>query len=946
MVDHTGVAASQLSCVDTVTPDAEARRLRAIMDAVDVGILTIDAATHRITFANRAALTAIRAPGHDVIGSVCHRNICPAEVGHCPITDLGQDVDYAEKVLWQADGGRLPILKSARACMLDGQRQIVESMVDIAARKAFEHALQESEARYRDLFENASDLIYLSDAGGHFSYVNAAWIETLGYSHADAARLTIADIIAPEYRDHCLQILAQLLEGRAVDRVEAVLVAQDGRRIPVEGTVSCRFVDGKAATMRAIFRDISARRRVEQEIIRAKEFAEAAARAKTDFLANMSHEIRTPLNAVIGMSGLLAETDLATDQREYVDTIQTSGEALLAVINDILDFSKIDAGRLEVERRAFDVQACLEEALDMCAGQAAVKGLELAYQVDPAVPPCIEGDVTRVRQIVVNLLNNAVKFTDRGEVVLTVCREFAEATAPAGSPSVQPGATADLGELELHFAVRDTGIGIPAERRERLFQSFSQVDSSTTRRFGGTGLGLAISYRLAQIMGGRMWVESDGVPGRGATFHFTVRARALTDAHRPARAQSLAGKRLLVVDDNSTNRQILTAQAAGWGMSVETCASGPEALALLVRNERFDVGVLDMHMPGMDGQALATVIRFQHDAQALPLILLSSAGHREAAPADLANLFQAYLTKPVKPAQMHDALARVLRFREVQPPEPTRRALDSKMAERLPMRILVAEDNAVNQRLALRVLQKLGYRADVAGNGLEVLAALRLKHFDLVLMDVHMPEMDGLAATRTLRLSHSTGHRPLVVAMTAAATAEDRAECMAAGMDDYLSKPVRVEELQALLERWGNRLVAGQTTTTRAAAAAPPPDRRPVLDAAALADLVVVQEEGEPNLVQEMAGLYLQRTPAVLSMLVAAANAGDAATVARLAHDIKGSSATFGAADLVQACRALEQAVRTGTPADLPLRVARVSAEHSRLCHELASLCQNETSLA
>lgn len=787
---------------------------------------------------------------------------------------------------------------------------------DVTEQRATEEALRRSEISYRTLFENANDAIVITDPTAQVILeANPAACETYGYCYEELIGRSIFDIADDlDVAGVDLRQLHDALADPLQRNTEMRQVRKDGTKIDVLLSSSVIEYSGRPAIL-TIARDVTERAQVERELRRAKEAADAANRAKSQFLANMSHEIRTPMNGVIGMTGLLLDTDLTAEQHEYAETIRTSSDALLAIINDILDFSKIESGNLELERHPFDLRDCIEDALDLLAPRASEKGLDLAYIIADGTPQTLVGDVTRLRQILVNLIGNAVKFTQTGEVVIS-----ANAMREEGQRYV------------VEIAVRDTGIGIPADRMDRLFKSFSQVDASTTRTYGGTGLGLAISRRLAEMMGGTMRVES--APGEGSTFFFTVRAASLPGQPRiwqAATQEGLTGRRLLVVDDNETNRRILTLQAQQWGMRARSAASGEEAIAWLRRGDPFDVAILDMQMPEMDGLTLAAAIRQYRDRYALPLVMLTSMGRREERDRDL---FNAFLYKPIKQSQLHDVLVSIFDARPSRmKPVAAAHRLDPHLAEQMPLRILVAEDNPVNQKLAVQLLGRMGYRPDLAGNGIEAIQALERQHYDVILMDVQMPEMDGLDASRRICQLWPSVQRPRIIAMTADAMQGDREKCIDAGMDDYITKPIQVSELIDALKRAAQArpiIVHPESSPVSAAA-----EEGGVIDFAMLDDIrALVGDSGEDG-IEGLLACYLDDAPRLLATMRQAAERGDAATLHRAAHTMKSTSAMFGATGLAQLCAELELSGRTGEIADVTLQIVAVDELYARVARAL-----------
>ncbi|MFS8883453.1 response regulator, partial [Synechococcus sp. R55.3] len=995
---------------------------------------------------------------------------------------------------WRTKQGALRLIDWTNTALIgaNGEAEFLMSTgIDITDRKLAELALKESEERYRDLFENATDLIQSVDAEGHFLYVNRAWKETLGYDEAQVYQMTLFDILHPDCREHCQALFQKLLAGEKLERVETAFLTATGETVWLEGNVNCRFEDGVMVATRGIFRNTTEQKKAAEELERqnrraqllanlslkiresldiaeilettvteiqallkadrvlvyrfqpdgsgiiskektqpgipsllgeviedpcfqekyaqlysqgrvrvvsdveseglepcylellqkmqvranlvvplfleqqlwglllahqcsgprqwqpfemellsqlanqigialtqaallererkrsleleqARKAAEQAAQAKSSFLATMSHEIRTPMNAVLGMTGLLLETPLNAEQRDFVETIRVSGDALLTLINDILDFSKLEAGEMELEILDFDLRSCLEEVADLFAPTAHAKGLELAVLMPPEVPRYLRGDASRLRQILNNLVSNAIKFTHRGEVVIQA--EVLQETAT---------------HVHLKLSVRDTGIGIPAAAQSKLFQPFSQVDASTTRKYGGTGLGLAICKQLTELMGGTISLQSQ--EGQGSTFSVELTLERQPYAQQLAQPSArvpvdLQGKRLLVVDDNATNRKILRCQATAWGMVVEEAENAYQAMDKLrqaVREGRpFSLAVLDMQMPEVDGETLGRWIKADPQLAETQLVMMTSLGLGEHSRRAAEIGFAAYLVKPVKQSRLQEALAMALgkssglstSLLGIGPPLSQTTPMADRPQQSL--RILLAEDNPVNQKVALRQLESLGYKADVVANGQEVLDLLQKVSYDLILMDCQMPVMDGYEATRRLRQQERrSGHRTVVIAITANAMQEDRERCLQAGMDDYLSKPVLKEDLQRLLNHWSQVIAqsaggsSNQAASEAASPASPAESRDPSsptqpypIDSAYLDQV----SGGDRGFQRELLQVFIQDCEDQLPQLRQAIAGYDAERMRRIAHRLKGASSNVGANAFCQVVRELE----------------------------------------
>ena len=791
---------------------------------------------------------------------------------------------------------------------------------DITERKRAEQALEERTKFLNSLIENLPVGVVVTDVHETILLCNPAFEKMFGYRQADVRGHSIIDVLGSGELRKQMQITKQNLEAGKPVHVVARRKRSDGSLLDVELLAVSVIRDARAAANLAIYQDVTERKRTEEALLRAKEAAEAASRAKSEFLANISHEIRTPMNGIIGMTELALDSDLAPEQREYLGMVKNSADYLLALINDILDFSKIEAGKVRIEEADFSFQQSLGETLKILALRAHQKGLELAWRVGPSVPDRVRGDAGRLRQIVVNLVGNAIKFTELGEIIVDVQREAEDETG-----------------ILLHFRVQDTGIGIPKEKQGLIFEAFTQVDSSATRQYGGTGLGLAITARLVTLMGGEVWVESG--PGRGSIFHFTLHfgfPKAPAPALSPADPDVLQDLRVLVVDDNQTNRAILVEQLSSWGMCPLSVPSGQSALEALesahAEHRPFSLVITDMQMPNMDGLQLCEHIRKRRPFERVPILMLSSITPPDHAQKVRDLAIAAYLTKPAQPSELFDALLAAL-TKPVQAPdaEPAEQALAAEQTSG--WRVLLAEDNEINRKLAHALLQGRGHSVVLAENGRDALSALKRERVDVVLMDIQMPVMDGFEAIRAIRAQEASsgGHLP-IIALTAHAMKGDRERCLESGADDYVTKPIRTPELWAAIER----VITQKTIAGSSEAFAAKEPVSGVLDGAAALERV----DGDSELLEELVRLFTEESAKTLAELEQALNAQDGQQLERLAHTLKGCASNLGALVVPETARKLEEQAHSQNWESAAGLVRSLRNDIERLIPELESLCR------
>jgi PAS domain S-box-containing protein len=792
------------------------------------------------------------------------------------------------------DGRRIPLEVTSRLLEEDGKVVGVQGAArDISERKRAEEALRSSEQRYRLLFERNMAGVLRTTLDGRVLDCNESFAQILGYfSPAEVLRHRAQDFFAAAGdRD---AFIARLKEHKSVASYELCLRRKDGSRAWVlENSNLVERDNGTTPEIEGTLIDITERKRAEEEGRQAREAAEAANRAKSEFLANVSHEIRTPLNGVLGMTELALETPLNPEQRQYLEAIKSCAGSLLTVINDTLDFSKIEAGKLDLDSVEFRLPETLGEALKPLAVCAAQKGLELCLEISPAVPEILQGDRERLRQILLNLLGNAIKFTEQGEVVLTVERQ-----------------SEDRGSICLHFSVRDTGIGIPPEKQQVVFEPFAQADGSAKRRFNGTGLGLTICSRLVQMMGGKIWLESE--VGQGSTFHFTACFRPNARHREETPPPNLHGLPVLVVDDNLTCRRILGSLLERWNAQPALCGSGQEALLTLGRAKQqkrpFGVVLLDARLPDADGFAVAERVKNEPEWARATVMMLSGATQSAEIAQGQKPGVAAYLTKPVLGQDLLQAILRASGALKEQTGEAAVPDAPSQPKAARKLRILLVEDNEVNRTLVTRLLGKQGHHVVVARNGKEAVAAVEQASrgaFDLILMDVQMPEMDGFETTSAIRARELlTGGRVPIIAVTAHAMKGDRERCLGAGMDGYLSKPVQVQQLLNLLREFeALPAQAAEPSYPQAPQESRHADQEtePVSKRALLDRL-----EGDSQLLSELIEIYLSESPSLLAAAQQALQEKQGQDLARLAHTIKGSVGNFLAEAAFEMAKRLE----------------------------------------
>jgi len=904
IVDAAGAIVGSVATFHDVTAAAQAERAyRALVERVPVGVYSVTS-DGEFLLANPALRKMLGYASEEELAQGNlerdHVNRQQRLVFKHVLEERGE-IRAFESTWRRRDGNLIHVSQNATVTRKENGRIIsYEGIVeDITERKRAQEEVRETRERYRQLVENANDIIYRCDAHGHFTYVNPTVRKILGYTEEELIGKHFTELVAPDHKEVVEAFYRLQFQTKIPNTYyEFPVLARNGDVLWMGQNVQTIVTGQWILGFQAVTRDVSERRRMEMELAQARDAALASARLKSEFLANMSHEIRTPMNGVIGMVDILLATRLSGEQRECALTIRSSAEALLTLVDDILDLSKIEAGKLTIKTANFDLDELIDGITDIFAERATAKGLKFRAVIYPDVYRHLHGDAMRLRQVLLNLVGNAVKFTEAGEVSLSVMREK------------------ESGEkMELWFLVNDTGIGIDSADQDRLFNPFVQADGSTTRKYGGTGLGLAISKQLVDMMGGRIGVASS--PGEGSTFWFTA-AFAKDLGADVTRRTPLTGIRALLLDSNEMNRLVLRRHLSSSSVSVTEAASaeaGNDALRVAAtEGQPFDVIVLEMQLSGTDGITVARSIHADPLIRKTPIVLVTAIGKRKS---DL-DFFKSegidtFVMKPVRRAQLAAAIAQVVTV-PVGVEDSHRPSEETPQKEK--PRILVVEDNVVNQKVAIGQLRHLGYEAEVVGSGAEAIDAIRRRSYDLILLDCQMPDIDGYDVARSIRMMGSETRRIPIVAMTAHVMEGEREKCLAAGMDDYLAKPVSTQRLSTVLVRWLGT-------------------REEVVDSEKIAGLQQLAR-ANPSFMRDITGLFREDALVRIHELRDSAARADAETLARAAHSLKSSSGNIGAARMYSLCATIESSARERNLEGVAEMVEQLAAELDRALHVLA----------
>jgi len=908
LIGGVGIDISRQKNAERALREREAD-FRGLFDDAPVAYHELDT-ENRITRVNKTELAMLGYTAEEMVGRPVWDFIVEDTAQDAIPARLASELhlEATQRTFRRKDGSTVPVLMRHRL-ISDANGEVCgmrSTLQDISALKRVEHELRQAEEKYRSIFENAIEGIFQTTSEGRFQSANPALARILGYASPDELTRQLSDIerqlyVDPERRK---EFIHEMEEKGSVSSFVSQVYRQDGAVIWVsEHARSVKDERGHVIYYEGTVEDITSRRMAEDEIAKARDTALESARLKSEFLANMSHEIRTPMNGIIGMTGLLLDSELTPKQRDFTHTIQQSADSLLHIINDILDFSKIEAGMLVFEEIDFDLPAVVEGATEVLSGRAASKKLELVTMVHSDVPFALRGDPGRLRQVITNLVGNAVKFTENGEVIVRA--RVAEES---------------WGEVIVRFEVCDTGIGIKPEAQAKLFQAFVQADGSTTRKYGGTGLGLAICKQLVKQMNGSIGVQSE--PGKGSVFWFTARfgKQHAGKAPAPLRRAELQQRRVLVVDDNETSRTLCQHLLASWGVEQHLSPSGEDALAVMrreaTRGKPFEVVLIDNGMPNMDGLMLARAIKSDPRISQAHLVMLTTLDRKDDFDAFRESGVDDYVTKPIKRKQLLESLLNVIGSQEG--PRAIMSGLmamsapavvEAPVKHETPLRLLIAEDNVVNQKVALHQLQKLGYIAEAVDNGRMVLESLDRQRYDIVFMDCQMPELDGYAATAAIRKRTGHDRKTWIVAMTAHSLEGDREKCLAAGMDDYISKPVKIDDLKGAIDRFAER----EAREAAAAVVASAPGGVEAVNRTALDAFRELDTDGSSGILGQLISVFLENTPIVIAEIHQALVEKAPQQAGRLAHTLKGSCSNFGATRMVELCSDLEQLGNSGS---------------------------------